>query len=158
MEKLESELITEHQNGVKEATNEIFARNEKFISFIYDRHFKNCGCPREDMLQEGCMGLFEAVKRFKPEYGDRFTSYKMIWIKKKMYYFRKKYFKGPQTIELDDSHLQLPWTPTSETKMREALFELDNLVKCGKISKKDSESLLQKIAKGKKINKKERIK
>ncbi|MEX1112627.1 MAG: sigma-70 family RNA polymerase sigma factor [Candidatus Andersenbacteria bacterium] len=34
-----------------------------------------------DLIQEGNLGLFRAVERFKPELGHRFTTYAMYWIR-----------------------------------------------------------------------------
>lgn len=143
----ESELIKEYKAGSREALDELFAANNKLIYFVYQRFFSVSGCPKEDMFQEGCLGLMEAIKRFDPEKSHKFYNYKMVWIKKRMYDFRRNFFKL-RTVELNDSHLAIQYSPPSSEKFRFALFELDNLVKAGKMPANKAKKILAKIQKG----------
>lgn len=43
--------------------------------------FRNYGLPLMDMISEGNIGLMKAVKKFKPEKGNRLSTYAIWWIK-----------------------------------------------------------------------------
>ena len=43
--------------------------------------FRNYGLPLMDMISEGNIGLMKAVKKFRPEKGNRLSTYAMWWIK-----------------------------------------------------------------------------
>lgn len=45
------------------------------------RQYLGYGLPRADLIQEGNLGLMQAVKRFNPELGIRLVSYAVHWIK-----------------------------------------------------------------------------
>ncbi|MBI5863429.1 MAG: sigma-70 family RNA polymerase sigma factor [Planctomycetes bacterium] len=44
------------------------------------KHFRNRGLPMEDLVNEGNVGLMNAVDRFDPEVGSRFSTYATYWI------------------------------------------------------------------------------
>jgi RNA polymerase sigma-32 factor len=43
--------------------------------------YRRCGMPAADVISEGNIGLMEALKRFDPDKGVRFSTYAMWWIK-----------------------------------------------------------------------------
>ncbi len=44
------------------------------------KQFRNRGLPMEDLIEEGNVGLVNAVDRFDPEVGSRFSTYGSYWI------------------------------------------------------------------------------
>lgn len=44
------------------------------------KNFRNRGMPMEDLVNEGNVGLMNAVDRFDPEVGSRFSTYAIYWI------------------------------------------------------------------------------
>lgn len=48
------------------------------------RKFRGYGLPMGDLIQEGNMGLLQAIRRFDPERGFRLATYAMWWIKAAM--------------------------------------------------------------------------
>jgi RNA polymerase primary sigma factor len=44
------------------------------------KNFRNRGLPMEDLVNEGNVGLMNAVDRFDPEVGSRFSTYAGYWI------------------------------------------------------------------------------
>lgn len=53
------------------------------VSVAYD--FKNYGVPIADLIASGNMGLMQALQKFDPEKGFRFSTYAMFWIKAEIY-------------------------------------------------------------------------
>ena len=53
------------------------------VSVAYD--FKNYGVPVAELIASGNMGLMQALQKFDPERGFRFSTYAMFWIKAEMY-------------------------------------------------------------------------
>lgn len=53
------------------------------VSVAYD--FKNYGVPVADLIASGNMGLVQALQKFDPEKGFRFSTYAMFWIKAEIY-------------------------------------------------------------------------
>jgi RNA polymerase primary sigma factor len=45
------------------------------------KKYRNCGLPYADLVQEGNIGLVQAVDRFEPERGHRFSTYAVWWIR-----------------------------------------------------------------------------
>jgi len=45
------------------------------------RKFKNYGLSQADLISEGNMGLIQALKKFEPRKGFRFSTYSMWWIR-----------------------------------------------------------------------------
>jgi RNA polymerase sigma factor (sigma-70 family) len=43
------------------------------------------GMSLSDLVQEGCLGLMTAAKRYKPELGNRFTTYAFHWVRQSMH-------------------------------------------------------------------------
>ena len=53
------------------------------VSVAYD--FKNYGLPVSDLIASGNMGLMQALQKFDPDRGFRFSTYAMFWIKAEIY-------------------------------------------------------------------------
>lgn len=53
------------------------------VSVAYD--FKNYGVPIGELIASGNMGLMQALQKFDPERGFRFSTYAMFWIKAEIY-------------------------------------------------------------------------
>ena len=53
------------------------------VSVAYD--FKNYGIPVGDLIASGNMGLMQALQKFDPEKGFRFSTYAMFWIRAEIY-------------------------------------------------------------------------
>ena len=87
------ELLTEEQEKYlgwriinendSEAAEELGRKNLGFVIKVA-KEFKNRGLPLIELIQEGNLGLMEAVHRFDPAQGKRFTTYAGWWIKKEI--------------------------------------------------------------------------
>lgn len=53
------------------------------VSIAYN--FKNYGIPISDLISSGNLGLMQALQKFEPNKGFRFSTYAMFWIKAEIY-------------------------------------------------------------------------
>ena len=73
---------TKHQDS--NAAEKLVASHLRLVvSVAYD--FKNYGVPVADLIASGNMGLMQALQKFDPERGFRFSTYAMFWIKAEIY-------------------------------------------------------------------------
>jgi RNA polymerase primary sigma factor len=67
--------------GDRIARRTLIERNLRLVVSVAVR-YRRSGVPLEDLIQEGNIGLIEAVERFDPERGYRFSSYAVWRIRK----------------------------------------------------------------------------
>jgi RNA polymerase primary sigma factor len=62
-----------------EARDKMVQANLRLVISVA-KHFRNRGLPMEDLVNEGNVGLMNAVDRFDPTVGSRFSTYASYWI------------------------------------------------------------------------------
>lgn len=67
------------QREAAEARNTMVHANLRLVISVA-KNFRNRGLPMEDLVEEGNVGLMNAVDRFDPEVGSRFSTYASYWI------------------------------------------------------------------------------
>lgn len=67
------------QRQAAEARDHMIQANLRLVVSIA-KHFRNRGLPMEDLVNEGNVGLVNAVDRFDPNMGSRFSTYAGYWI------------------------------------------------------------------------------
>ena len=70
----EKELFQKLRKGDVAAENKLISSHLRFVHHIAKR-YKNQGQPIADLIQEGAVGLMEALKRFNPDRGVRLSTY-----------------------------------------------------------------------------------
>lgn len=81
------ELCALAKGGDAEARNQLFENNLSFIRQQANKIGGQNGSGRLDvdnLIQEGCLGLMEAIDRFDSERGTKFLTYAVWWIRKFM--------------------------------------------------------------------------
>ncbi len=73
--------VKEHDNVAAEKL--VASHLRLVVSVAYD--FRNYGLPVSDLIASGNMGLMQALQKFDPERGFRFSTYAMFWIKAEIY-------------------------------------------------------------------------
>ncbi|MBO39279.1 MAG: RNA polymerase factor sigma-32 [Rhodospirillaceae bacterium] len=76
----EQELFRKLKNGDTGAAQELVTSHLRFVLYIA-RLYKSHGYPLADLMQEGTVGLMEALKRFNPKHRTRLSTYSMWWIR-----------------------------------------------------------------------------
>lgn len=76
----EVELFKRIRNHDESARDVIIQCNLKFVIRIAQQ-FKGRGMPLEDLIQEGNIGLLEAISKFDHTLGFRFSTYAAFWIR-----------------------------------------------------------------------------
>lgn len=64
--------------------NDLAQRNAKLVTFVINKFYNKKQKHKElrsDLLQEGHLGLFDAIDGFKPELGFKFSTYATWWIR-----------------------------------------------------------------------------
>jgi RNA polymerase primary sigma factor len=69
----------EVQLRAAEARNQMVHANLRLVISVA-KNFRNRGLPMEDLVEEGNVGLMNAVDRFDPTVGSRFSTYASYWI------------------------------------------------------------------------------
>lgn len=77
----EVEIARRAQAGDPEARDKLICHNLRLVISIAKK-YRNQGVSFADLIQEGNLGLMEAVKRFDPEKGFRFSTYATWWIRR----------------------------------------------------------------------------
>ena len=89
----EFELATKlQQTGDKEAAYRLVMSHMRFVVHVA-RGYLGYGLPLKDLIQEGSIGLMQAVKRFNPTNGVRLATYAIHWIKSEIHEFVIKNWK-----------------------------------------------------------------
>lgn len=81
------ELCVLAKGGDTEARNQLLQANLSFVQKQANKIYGQSGSGRidvDDLIQEGCFGLMEAIDRFDPERGTKFLTYAVWWIRKFM--------------------------------------------------------------------------
>lgn len=76
----ERELSRRVQQGDEAAKRRLTEANMRLVLNIA-KHYRNRTIPFEDLVQEGAIGLMNAVERFDPDRGYRFSTYATHWIR-----------------------------------------------------------------------------
>jgi len=72
------------QNHDNEAAEKLLVSHLRLVvSVAYD--FRNYGIPVQELVASGNMGLMQALQKFDPEKGFRFSTYAMFWIRAEIY-------------------------------------------------------------------------
>src|SRR5262249_54971730 len=74
------ELAGRVRRGDEVARKQVILANLRLVVHIA-RAYRNRGVPMLDLIEEGNLGLIQAVDRFEPERGLRFSTYASIWIR-----------------------------------------------------------------------------
>ena len=77
----ETEIAIKAANGDKLARERLITSNLRFVISVANK-YKYYNFDLLDLIEEGNMGLMEAVERFQPEKGFKFISYAVWWIRK----------------------------------------------------------------------------
>jgi RNA polymerase primary sigma factor len=67
------------QRRAAEARDRMVHSNLRLVISVA-KNFRNRGLPMEDLVEEGNVGLMNAVDRFDPSMGSRFSTYASYWI------------------------------------------------------------------------------
>jgi RNA polymerase sigma factor (sigma-70 family) len=68
--------------------NKILEQNEALITYTLNKYYANKldgdSSKRQELYQEGMIGLISAIEGFKPEYGFQFSTYAVWWVRQAM--------------------------------------------------------------------------
>jgi RNA polymerase primary sigma factor len=70
----EKQLLAETRRGDHEARDRLVEEHMGLVRSVA-RRYRELGLPFEDLVQEGAIGLLEAIERFDPDNGAKFSTY-----------------------------------------------------------------------------------
>ena len=76
-----------------DAANRLVVSNLRFVVKIANE-YKSYGFPLMDIIQEGTMGLMQAVKKFNPYNGYRLITYAVWWIRARIHNYIMKFWSN----------------------------------------------------------------
>lgn len=76
----ERELALKARDGDEEAFNGLVRSNLRYVVSVAKR-YKGFGLSLEDLINEGNIGLINAIRRFEPERGVKLITYAVWWIR-----------------------------------------------------------------------------
>ena len=122
-ENLDNFYITEIKNGNTDALNKIM---EKYKSYVYlkAKPFFIVGAEREDIIQEGMIGLYKAIKGYNLEKDVSFKMFADLCIRRQIITAIKA-SNRQKHIPLN-SYISLSKTSSNEDDDREMIEMLDN--------------------------------
>jgi RNA polymerase primary sigma factor len=80
--KIFDEATGKIKSSDKKIRNELVIRNSKLVTFVVNKFYNKLEYSdiKEDLIQEGFIGLFTAIDKFDPEKGYKFSTYAVHWI------------------------------------------------------------------------------
>lgn len=76
----EDEISRKAVKGDKEAQSKLIQANLRFVVNVAKK-YQNQGLPLDDLINEGNIGLINAIEKFDPDKGYHFISYAVWWIR-----------------------------------------------------------------------------
>lgn len=84
MREEERELLLRCQRGDNDATEEMLNRYKNMVRSKATALYL-VGADKEDLIQEGMIGLFKAIREYDPERNDSFAAFAALCITRQMY-------------------------------------------------------------------------
>ena len=86
------DLARRAQAGDQRAREELIERMLPFVNSVA-RGYRTAGLERADLVQEGCIGILRALRRFDPERGVPFSVYAALWIRQALQELRSDFIR-----------------------------------------------------------------
>lgn len=113
--------------------NQIVKQNQALVTYIINKYYSNkkeYEGLKEDMIQEGIIGLLSAIEGYKPDLGYRFSTYSTWWIRQAI----NNYLLNVEPIIHVPSHIR-----TANNKIQKRLRE-ENMILQDYIKNADSKT------------------
>lgn len=115
--------------------NKIVMHNQSLVSYVlgkyYTEYCKHSPDTKQDMYQEGIMGLMCAIDKFDPSFGCKFSTYAVWWLRQKInnYLSIDSVIQVPNHIRTDQNKLfqQLNFDGKQITELNEEDYKKYNL-------------------------------
>lgn len=81
---INAKATADNQKEIIKTRNILIMHNQQLITHVINKYFSKTMISKssmQDLIQEGCFGLAEAIDRFKPEKGYKFSTYAAWWIR-----------------------------------------------------------------------------
>lgn len=127
----EADLFRKIRRGDRDALDTLIKCSLWFVCYKAKK-FLNLGLEYEDLVQEGIVGLYQAVEKFDERLGFRFTTYAESWVSQSMYNAvseQDNMVRLPQNKQLDLAKLK-----KSKRKFEEEYYRSPSVEEIGEIT------------------------
>ena len=83
-----NELLKKYYDGDNDAKKKIIESNLELVYYVINKKYKNVS-PKNELFQEGCIGLIKSVDKYNNKYGLKYSSFATLYID----YYIKNYLK-----------------------------------------------------------------
>lgn len=129
-------LIYKAQDGCCKSMNTIILKNIGLVMALVNKYSYSNKQNIDDYFQEGCIGMMQAIKKFDPTKGFKFSTYAAIWINQTSGEWLKN---TSNTVRIPKDHygkikheyVPVDWDIASKNDFQEEIdqFELQDLIK-----------------------------
>ena len=74
-------LLDRAQRGDRLATNRLIEEYMPLVQGVVGEFVRRKDSRRDDLIQEGCIGLYKALAQYDPDRGAKFSTYAVWWVK-----------------------------------------------------------------------------
>lgn len=127
----------------KEVRNKIASLNQPLVTYIVNKYYFNKAQyknARDDLLQEGNIGLLSAIDGFDPQKGYRFSTYSSWWIRQAV----NNYILHSSPLIRVPSHVQSAQNKILK-KLKEENSELEELISKSNNSTKEAVDMTENM-------------
>tara|TARA_X000000950_G_C13906224_1_gene656957 strand:+ start:2688 stop:3536 length:849 start_codon:yes stop_codon:yes gene_type:complete len=139
----ETALIHQMRSGDIEAARNLILAHLRFVIHVA-RSFQGYGLGLGDLIQEGNVGLMEAVKRFNPDAKVRLVTFAVYWIKSKINEFIIKNWRIVK-VATTKSHKKLFFNLRSMKKNWFDEQDVQYICDTLDVSRKDVDTMIERL-------------
>lgn len=123
----------------KRIRDELILRNRPLIAYFLNKYYKDVSIEdNDDILQEGIFGLMEAIDRYDPSKGFKFSTYATAWIRQSI----NASISKQDTIKIPDHVRNLSFKIAKERGPQDFVTFAKKKEETGEISPRSLENLL----------------
>ncbi len=88
--KTDEELLVQMREGLEEVSEHLIDKYKGTVRYLANQYYL-IGADKEDLLQEGMIGLFKAIRDFRSNKNSSFYTFAVLCIKREMFSAINKY-------------------------------------------------------------------
>ena len=147
----ERALLTRAKAGDRSARDELVERMLPVVVAVA-RRYRRAGALTDDLIQEGVLGLYQAIAHFEPKRSNRFVTYGIWWVRayvKRHFDVHRSQVRGNASARRSDVSLDAPFGDEQEMSGLERLADLEPTAEATLMDYERNEQLRGSLAQAK---------